>query len=109
MRILTVIALLAGIVLISNNGLFSQEKKDPPTKLKGMLPSNYGKLGLSDEQKQSIYKVQAKYDDEEKKLKQRLDEIKLEQKREYEKVLTADQKKRLFEILTGTKPDEPKK
>ena len=29
--------------------------------IKGTLPANYGKLGLSDEQKQKVYKIQAEY------------------------------------------------
>ena len=45
------------------------EKKDePPVKVKGQLPPNWKKLGLTDDQVQRIYKVQNKYDDEIDKL-----------------------------------------
>jgi len=37
------------------------KKDDPPVKVKGFLPMNWGKIGLSDDQKQEIYKIQAKY------------------------------------------------
>jgi hypothetical protein len=40
-------------------GLIAQDvKQDPakePARIKGQLPPNYGKLGLSDEQKKNIY------------------------------------------------------
>ena len=37
----------------------AQEKKEE--RKKGFLPANFGKLGLSVEQKQKIYGIQAKY------------------------------------------------
>ena len=48
------ILLLAAAFLISGS-LQGQEK------VKGVLPANWGKLGLSDEQKQKVYKVQGEY------------------------------------------------
>ena len=61
---------LLGAMFVLSGGLVGQEKKkddpkkkdDSPVKAKGMLPPNWGKLGLSDEQKQKIYKIQNKYD-----------------------------------------------
>jgi Spy/CpxP family protein refolding chaperone len=83
------------------------DPKDPDPKLKGTLPKNYKQLGLSDEQKQAIFKVhdryQAKIEDLEKKIK----ELKGEREVGYEKVLTKAQLDRLKELRDPTK-DRPK-
>lgn len=87
----------------------AQEKKDdrkpdgPPVKLKGQLPPNFGKLGLSTEQKQKIYKAQAEFRAKRAELEKKLKQLKVEERAAYEKVLTPDQKKKLREILTGEK------
>jgi hypothetical protein len=33
------------------------KEKEPSTKMRGQLPPNWGKLGLTDEQKQKVYRV----------------------------------------------------
>ncbi len=106
MRFLVALALLAGVVLVTNNGLHSQDKKDPP-KVKGQLPANWGKLDLSVDQKQAIYKVQAKYKEEIAKLQEKIREIQAEERREMVKLLTPEQKKKLELIATGG--TDPKK
>ena len=55
---LKVIASVMFVAFLASNLLQGQ---DTPAKIKGMLPPNWGKLGLSDEQKQKVYKVQADY------------------------------------------------
>jgi Spy/CpxP family protein refolding chaperone len=107
MRFVIALLLLAGIVLASNNGLQSQDKKDPP-KVKGMLPANWGKLDLTQDQKSAIYKIQAKYKDDIAKMEAAIKEKQAEQLREMVKVLTDDQKKRLQELATGGTKDEKK-
>src|ERR1051325_4571690 len=112
---LRALALLVGVVLLSGTGVFSQEKKDPPKdpakdtkdakdskdskdppgKLKGFLPKYWSKLGLTDAQKQDVYRTQAKYSDQIKKLQDQLDALKEEEKQELAKVLSPEQKKRL--------------
>ena len=109
MRFFAVLLLLAGIVLATNNGLQSQEKKDPPKAVKGQLPQNWGKLDLTADQKQAIYKVQAKYKDEIAKMEEKIKEKQAEQIREMVKLLTDEQKKKLQEIATGETKVEPKK
>ena len=59
--------LLAVIGMVSAGGVFSQEKK--MRRLEGTLPKDWGKLGLSDDQKQKVYKAQAKYNEKIDKLK----------------------------------------
>jgi hypothetical protein len=105
---LCALALFVSMVVLSG-GLVGQDAKkddakkkdDPPTKVKGTLPANWGKLGLSDDQKQQIYKVQGKYNEEIDKLEAKIKELKTTRDKEMRGILTADQKKRLEEILTG--------
>lgn len=100
-----IVALLVGLVVLSG-GLIGQDKKDDPKKndtpkAKGVLPANWGKLGLEDKQKQEIYKIQNKYNGEIDKLEAKIKELKSTRDKEMKAVLTPEQKKRLDDILTG--------
>ena len=100
------IALLA---VASTSGQDKKADKDEPA-AKVKLPPYWGKLGLSDEQKEKYYKVHAAYkskiDDLEKKLK----EMKAEQKEEENKVLTEQQRAKYRELVLGEKlPEKDKK
>jgi hypothetical protein len=106
---LCLLALFSAMFVLSG-GLVGQEKKDdpkavkkydPPAKAKGMLPQNWAKLGLSDDQKQTIYKIQNKHDAEINKLETKIKELKDTRLKEMRAVLTADQKKKLEEIVLG--------
>lgn len=66
-----------------------------------MLPQNWGKIGLSDDQKQDIYKIQGKYNAEIDKLEAKIKELKGTRDKEMKGVLSPDQKKKLDDILTG--------
>lgn len=105
------LALVAGLVVLSG-GIVGQDNKakvekqdekkaEPPARVKGVLPPYWKKLGLSDAQVQDIYKVQNKYDAEIDKLQAKIDELKANRTKDMKAVLTAEQKKRLDEILTG--------
>lgn len=89
------------------------DKKDEPkvdlTK-KGQLPQNWKLLGLTDTQTTKVYTVQAKYNTEIDALEEKIKELKDKMSKERLEVLTAEQKKRLEEILkekSGT-TDKPK-
>jgi Spy/CpxP family protein refolding chaperone len=83
--------------------------KDEPTgKLKGQLPPNWKKLGLTDVQVQDIYKVQGKYRDEIAKLRAKIAELEAARDKEEKAILTPDQKKRLEEILIGKDKEKDK-
>ena len=98
------------LVLFALGGIsLGQSAKDEPVKFKGVLPQNWGKLGLSDEQKQKVYKVQNDYDQKMATLEKQLKDLKAQEKGEMEKVLTDAQKARLKEILLGKVPAEDKK
>jgi Spy/CpxP family protein refolding chaperone len=90
----------------------TDDKKDPPTKLKGQLPPNWKKLGLTDAQVQQVYKIQADYDVKINALQEQIKKLKGEEKGELMKVLTEAQKARLKEITEGkggesTTPPKP--
>lgn len=105
--------LACGLVVLSG-GLNGQEaKKDDPKstkkeepKVKGQLPPNWGKIGLSDDQKKQVYKIQGKYAEEIDKLESKIKELKGTARKEMFEVLTADQKKRLEELLKAKSTGE---
>jgi Spy/CpxP family protein refolding chaperone len=103
-------ALLGGLIVLSTGNLVGQdtkkddpkttEKKDDP-KAKGFLPQNWGKLGLTEAQKQDVYKIQNKYNADIDKLETQIRELKSARDKEMKAVLTPEQKKRLEDILLG--------
>ena len=78
--------------------------KAPDSKLRGQLPQNWNKLGLSDKQKQDVYKVQNEYGSKIDALRKQIDDLRASERKEMEKVLTPAQKERLREILAGKAP-----
>jgi hypothetical protein len=100
------VIVLALALLVPGSAQDKKEGKkgdDPAKKLKGQLPQYYGKLKLSDEQKQSIYKVKANYKVKRDELEKKLNQLKTEERAAYEKVLTQAQLKKLRELQTGEK------
>jgi Spy/CpxP family protein refolding chaperone len=61
------------------------------------VPPGYAKLGLTDQQKESLYKVQAKYYSQIQALEKQADALRAKREAEFEAVLTPAQKKRLAE------------
>jgi Spy/CpxP family protein refolding chaperone len=82
-------------------------KDEPAGKVKGQLPQGWGKIGLTDDQRQKVYKIQAKYNDQIDKLEAQIKELKDKRDKERYEVLTADQKKRLKELSEpkGSSPE----
>lgn len=101
----------AAALLVCGGGSLAQDgkkdakqevkKDDPAPKAKGFLPMNWGKIGLTDEQKQQVYTIQGKYGAEMDKLEAKIKELKATRDKEMKAVLTPEQKKRLEEILLG--------
>jgi Spy/CpxP family protein refolding chaperone len=93
--------------LVVTGGITAQDAKkdakkdDPAPKAKGFLPQNFGKLGLTDVQKQDVYNIQAKYNTKIDEYEAKIRELKSARDKEVKAVLTPDQKKRLEEILLG--------
>jgi hypothetical protein len=73
-------------------------EKTEEKKSTNRLPSNYGKLGLTDAQKSKVYGVQDKHEKEIDSLTEKLKAAKAKRDAEIEAVLTPAQKKMLKEI-----------
>src|SRR5262245_21126067 len=73
-RVMGLVAVMA-LALLLGGGLQGQDK-DTPAKFKGTLPANWGKLGLSDEQKQKVYKVQSEHHDKIAALEKQVKDLK---------------------------------
>ena len=80
------------------HGQGEDKKGDKPAKLRGILPQYYKKLGLRDDQVQAIYRLRTDYRAKTDELKRQLKELKAKEKEATEKVLTAEQLKRLREF-----------
>lgn len=107
---LGVVTLTIGLWLTTSLPLTGQPKdtkdsKNPvkekePTKYRGILPANFKKLGLRDDQVQAIYKLQTMYKVQVDDLKRKQQDLKNEERDAIEKVLTPEQLKRLRELQT---------
>jgi hypothetical protein len=93
--------LLGGVLavaLIGGGMLFGD---DPKPKGQGRLPSNWSKLGLSDDQKRQIYSIEAEYKTKIDDLQSQIDQLRKKERSEMSRVLTAAQKARLREIVAA--------
>ena len=70
-------------------------------KARGQLPQGWKQLGLTDQQKQEVYKIQTDYRKKRAGLEQQLKALKDEERKTLAGVLTEAQKKRLAEIRAG--------
>jgi len=105
-RALAGCALLTALVLLSSDGLMSQEKKE--TKTKGQLPAGWTKLDLTATQKEEIYKLNAEYREKQAKLKAEMAKLDAELARKRVAVLTDEQRKKLVELIgAGESGDRP--
>lgn len=95
---------------LSVESTVGQEKtstKPTPAKVtkkpSGRLPAQYGKLGLSTEQRTKIYEIQADYKKQIGDLQKQIDALKGKQTSDIQAILTPDQKKKLDELLAAAK------
>ena len=106
-RIHVGVTLLALAMLAPSYQEKDKEKKaEEPAKLKGTLPPNFKRLGLRDDQVQAIYKVRGDYRAKIDQLTKQITKLREEEKEALDKVLTAEQRKRLKEIRSGDKTDK---
>src|SRR5262249_18683210 len=108
--LLGVLALLLAVRWLMAAGTKTDtEKKDPDPKAKGTLQANRKKLGLSEEQTQKIYKVQADYRAKIDVLEQQIKDLRQQEFTDQVKVLTEAQKARLKELGEFKDPTDPGK
>ncbi len=108
---------ILAVIIGAGGWLFGQD--DKPARGRKALPTYWTKIGLSDEQKQKVYAIQAEYGAKIDALQQQLKAVQRQERVEMEKVLTNGQKARLREIVASKvlvdpgkdekKPDEKKK
>jgi Spy/CpxP family protein refolding chaperone len=105
-RALAGCALLTALVLLSSNGLMSQDKKE--SKNKGQLPSGWTKLELTAVQKEEVYKLNSEYREKRAKLQAEINKLDAELARKRVAVLTDEQRKKLVELVgAGEVGDRP--
>ena len=96
------VSFLAGGWLLSGVGSrAADDPKQPTTKFRGQLYAKWRELGLTDEQKQRIYKIQSEYRIKIDELDKKIKALRREERSKAEEVLTAAQKARLKELLSG--------
>jgi hypothetical protein len=85
------------------SGLFADDapKQSVPTKTKRSLPAGWGKLGLSDQQKQRIMQIQAGMGGRIEMLQKQVKDMQEAEKRAMYQVLTDAQKAQLKEIIAS--------
>jgi hypothetical protein len=105
--------LALGLLLGSASTATAQERKTATkddakseTRLRGQLPANYRALGLSEEQRQKIYKLQNEFADKIKELEEQIEKVKADRNKAYVKVLTKAQQDRLLEIQKEKSGDD---
>jgi Spy/CpxP family protein refolding chaperone len=105
LAVLLVVALLTcGAAAYQDKDKDAKDKKDKEEKkIKGTLPQYYKSLGLTDNQKQKVYKIRADYKDKLDELEKAKAKLKAEEKEACEKVLNAEQLKELKKIRSGEK------
>ena len=84
------------------------EKKTDEKKPTNRLPSNYGKLGLTDAQKDKVYAIQEKYDAQLDALEEQIKSLKTKRSSETEAVLSPEQKKILKDLTDEAKEKDAK-
>ncbi|MDB5350791.1 MAG: hypothetical protein JWN86_2038 [Planctomycetota bacterium] len=110
--------LLLGLSLVGAIGIFPSLAQDPAkdtgapakkekgstgTKASRRVPANFSKVGLTDEQREKIYEIRAKHQDEISSLKAKIDDLQAKELAECESVLLDSQKKVLADLRATSK------
>jgi Spy/CpxP family protein refolding chaperone len=122
MNALRWLLVLAAVVVFAPAAATAQEPKDPPKSSaakagesqqdpavvpRGQLPPNWRQLGMTEEQKNKVYAVQGKFRARMADLEKQLKEIKAEERKELEKLLSPEQRRKLKELTLGEKTPVP--
>ena len=83
----------------------SEKKKSERT---GRLPNHFGKLKLKDEQREKIYKIQARYTDKITKLRKELESLRAKADSESKKILTKAQRRDLAKLTSAAEKAKKK-
>jgi hypothetical protein len=104
--VLAVVCAVQGGALFAQDAAKSTSEPKPMEEAKerkGPLPINYGKLGLSDEQKEKAYVVLDEYKAQIETLQQQVKKLLAERETKLQALLTEGQKTRLKELNDAAK------
>lgn len=100
--------LLTCLLVLGGAGLVhSADAPEKETAKKPRLPNHFGKLDLSEEQKQKVYAAQKKFGKEISDLREKLKKLQADQEKEMEGALTADQLAKLKTLQSEAKAKKP--
>jgi hypothetical protein len=99
--------LLVGVLAVPQ--FISAQAPQQEAKPRGRLPTHYGKLGISDVQRDKIYIIQAEFDAQIDELLTQLEDLRARRDRTVENVLTDGQKHRLHEIRSEARREREKR
>lgn len=97
--LLATLALAGGLRAADDPAKKAGDSPAPVATSRGQLPPNFKKLGLTDEQREKIYTVQATYRARIAELSRKLRELRKQELAEEMQVLTDSQKERLKELV----------
>ena len=89
------------IISVFGTGFLMGDDKKEPIVVSVRLPAHYSRLGLTPKQRSEIYKIRGKVAAEIQELYQKISDLRDQEKKDCEKVLTAAQRTRLRELLGG--------
>ncbi|MCA9074679.1 MAG: hypothetical protein KDA93_06580 [Planctomycetaceae bacterium] len=89
-------SLLPNVIIAQNDGDGSAASNK---EYRGPLPPHFGKLGMSDAQKEKVYSLQEAYEEQIEKLRKQIEQVETKRDAEIATLLTPGQKLRLKELL----------
>lgn len=94
----TLSLLTLGACVAGSSLLLAQNEPAARKETRGPLPANYGKLGLSDEQREKLYPIHEEYQAKIDALSAQIKQLQNERNAKFREHLTAGQKERLKEL-----------
>lgn len=95
-------AVMVGLAILLPNVIIAQNESDgsdePNKEYRGPLPPHFGKLGMSDAQKEKVYAIQDSYEEQIEKLRKQIEQVEIKRDAEIATLLTPGQKLRLTEL-----------
>lgn len=111
-RDLLLAMLIAALLSVSGTSQETPSKgklETPETKSSNRLPNNYGKLGLSEEQRKKIYAIQAEYREKIDSLLREVEDLRAQETLEIQNTLSASQQAELLKLLEDTRKKREEK
>lgn len=103
-------AVMLGLAVVLPN-LSSAQNEDSGSPeadkaFRGFLPAYFGKLGMSDTQKEKVYRIQSSYEEQLNNLRKQIEQVEQKRDAEIETLLTPGQKLRLKELREEASQEE---